>query len=455
MTTAPTNEILALADELDAKLPVFHGRERDLIVRVVTALRLAATPARDVREAIGLLHTYAINFAHGLNIGQSKRHALTKIDEAVRALSNLDADAPAAGGVELPRTPTSEMIDAGLYHCSADMTSADLITAWQAMFDSVVLDGGVTDSLPASTNSGSVKPCGYLYELDGSMDETFSRERKSEYMRNEPWTETVLYATPPLQAPAHSDAVREALKRVRDQLSEAIHTGFRKGSDHQAAGRAHNAIGQIPEKEWSNIVQFILDGLGVTAAFTAQAAKAPAVSEADVGRIKNTKNVGRFRVTEGDHSKLRVFEHVEKAGTPPRDIELCECRDWRYAETIAIALEKMCCSKPAPSDPPSQEASAPEPVAKCPHCENGYRGSDVECVNGVLIDIDEYHEGWQMDVLYPPAPCHPLFCKTCSGSGRCPDDVPSDSDDCPNCIGTGYVGGNDDCQERLEARSHP
>lgn len=92
----------------------------------------------------------------------------------------------------------------------------------------------------------------------------------------------------------------------------------------------------------------------------------------------------------------------------------------------------------------------------CPYCRNGYRGSDVECVNGVLIDIDEFSEGWQTDVLYSPAPCHPKFCKTCSGSGRCPDDVPSDSDDCPNCSGTGYVGGNTDCQERLdEARSRP
>ena len=46
---------------------------------------------------------------------------------------------------------------------------------------------------------------------------------------------------------------------------------------------------------------------------------------------------------------------------------------------------------------------------RCPHCANGFLfnnyGQDVECVNGVLIDIDVANEGWEMDVDYPPAPC--------------------------------------------------
>jgi hypothetical protein len=47
---------------------------------------------------------------------------------------------------------------------------------------------------------------------------------------------------------------------------------------------------------------------------------------------------------------------------------------------------------------------------KCAHCSNGWFadqrfGTNVECVNGVLIDIDVAHEGWQCDVVYPPAPC--------------------------------------------------
>lgn len=53
----------------------------------------------------------------------------------------------------------------------------------------------------------------------------------------------------------------------------------------------------------------------------------------------------------------------------------------------------------------------------CPHCQNGWLdgrfGQDVECVNGVLIDIDEAHEGWQQDVDYPVAPCHPMWAKQC------------------------------------------
>lgn len=48
----------------------------------------------------------------------------------------------------------------------------------------------------------------------------------------------------------------------------------------------------------------------------------------------------------------------------------------------------------------------------CPHCRNGwFEGTDVECVNGVLIDIDVAHEGWQRDVSYPLAPCHPEYHK--------------------------------------------
>jgi hypothetical protein len=46
----------------------------------------------------------------------------------------------------------------------------------------------------------------------------------------------------------------------------------------------------------------------------------------------------------------------------------------------------------------------------CRHCKNGWFadqrfGIDVECVNGVLIDIDVAHEGWQRDNVYPAAPC--------------------------------------------------
>ncbi len=50
----------------------------------------------------------------------------------------------------------------------------------------------------------------------------------------------------------------------------------------------------------------------------------------------------------------------------------------------------------------------------CKHCQNGWfddqrYGQDVECVNGVLIDIDVAHDGWSRDTDYPLAPCHPKF----------------------------------------------
>lgn len=56
---------------------------------------------------------------------------------------------------------------------------------------------------------------------------------------------------------------------------------------------------------------------------------------------------------------------------------------------------------------------------KCAFCRNGFLGNrygeDVECVNGVLIDIDVYTEGWERDTLYPVAPCHPAWKKQAAG----------------------------------------
>lgn len=56
----------------------------------------------------------------------------------------------------------------------------------------------------------------------------------------------------------------------------------------------------------------------------------------------------------------------------------------------------------------------------CKHCQHGWFdgqpfGQDVECVNGVLIDIDVAHEGWQTDVIYPVAPCHPMWARQAAG----------------------------------------
>lgn len=51
----------------------------------------------------------------------------------------------------------------------------------------------------------------------------------------------------------------------RDYLAEGMHTAFRKGSDHPAAGTAWRAIGDLPQAEWSMIVEFVasamIDGL--------------------------------------------------------------------------------------------------------------------------------------------------------------------------------------------------
>lgn len=63
----------------------------------------------------------------------------------------------------------------------------------------------------------------------------------------------------------------------------------------------------------------------------------------------------------------------------------------------------------------------------CPHCRNGWLegrfGVDVECVNGVLIDIDVAMEGAPRDVLYPVAPCHPMWERQEAGDEDFPNDT--------------------------------
>lgn len=58
-------------------------------------------------------------------------------------------------------------------------------------------------------------------------------------------------------------------------------------------------------------------------------------------------------------------------------------------------------------------------MSTCTHCRNGFLdnrfGQDVECVNGVLIDIDVAYEGHAPDTLYPVAPCHPGWKKQLAG----------------------------------------
>jgi hypothetical protein len=83
------------------------------------------------------------------------------------------------------------------------------------------------------------------------------------------------------------------------------------------------------------------------------------------------------------------------------------------------------------------------PSWACVHHMNG-------CVNGVAIDIDEYTEGWQRDVVYPVAPCHPRYCETCHGTGEVHFPFGGHGD-CECCAGEGATGSPNDSQERLVA----
>lgn len=73
-------------------------------------------------------------------------------------------------------------------------------------------------------------------------------------------------------SPAINQELADTLKRCDEQMSEAVHTAFRKGSDSVGSNLIWRTINSMPEDEWENIVDFIVDGLGVKQALEKHAA---------------------------------------------------------------------------------------------------------------------------------------------------------------------------------------
>lgn len=77
-----------------------------------------------------------------------------------------------------------------------------------------------------------------------------------------------------------------------------------------------------------------------------------------------------------------------------------------------------------------------------PNARPGTYLHECGCHDGVRMDDDDYGEGWQPDVVYPPCKFNPNRCSRCDGTG---DAKPSDDrDDCSACDGTGWKDG--ECQ---------
>lgn len=319
--TAPS-ELAALADELqsgDLRTATGTALSKKQIDLIASTLRLAASPSA-MKEALEATSQLLIDVMHDPSAAIKER-ASCQFDRNIAAIASLDAPAAA------PAAKAGEII-------------------------------------PSVDNCGK-----YLAECNDGRLLYLNHANE--------WQECPNY----IKAPADSDAVREACAKVAD-----AHKGSAAKKRLAQNSRANpDALIEIYAEERGEDIASEMIASAIRAfdlsALTAPAVKATAVSEADVGRIKNTKNVGRFRVTEGDDSKLRVFEHVEKAGTPARDIELCECRDRRYAETIAIALEKMC--RPAlaqggGTDAPAADREAVIWTKKRKGCANIYTTKGVD-----------------------------------------------------------------------------
>jgi hypothetical protein len=231
MTTAPTNEMLALADELDAKLPVFHGRERDLIVRVVTALRLdAAAPA----EGGGDLVSY---FKRQIEWSRQT------FGPALRTKGVIDHIRKELREIEDSPHDLSEWVDV-------------IILA----MDGFWRHGGEASNLLPALLAKQQKNMARVWPDWRSMSEDSAIEH-----------DRTKDAAPPLQAQADSDAVREALAR-------AYLTG---------RGMEQSSIDDVSEfngETWQNAIEAI-------AGFVPAALTAPAENARDG---KATENVGRW-----------------------------------------------------------------------------------------------------------------------------------------------------------------
>lgn len=68
---------------------------------------------------------------------------------------------------------------------------------------------------------------------------------------------------------------------------------------------------------------------------------------------------------------------------------------------------------------------------------------EMGCYDGVRMDDDEYHEGWQPDVVYPPCRFSPHACVTCSGTGAAPPLMSKalNTEECVDCHGNGWKDG--------------
>ncbi|MCV9909963.1 hypothetical protein OIV19_20400 [Brucella sp. HL-2] len=89
-----------------------------------------------------------VHWAHGMS-NEVEKEISESFDRAIAAWNTRPAE-PVKGELTIPRSPTEAMMNAGLYHCSHDMEWSDLYTAWQAMFDAVILDGGLTEKAKAT-----------------------------------------------------------------------------------------------------------------------------------------------------------------------------------------------------------------------------------------------------------------------------------------------------------------
>jgi len=70
--------------------------------------------------------------------------------------------------------------------------------------------------------------------------------------------------------------------------------------------------------------------------------------------------------------------------------------------------------------------------------------SETGCHDGVRMDDDEYHEGWDPQTSYPPCQFNPNRCPTCDGTGRAPPMMVEalERDDCADCGGSGWKNGD-------------
>lgn len=129
---------------------------------------------------------------------------------------------------------------------------------------------------------------------------------------------------------------------LRSLLAEGFHTAFRKASEHKLSSQIHSLIGDLPQREWGEVIEFVAYGLESSFAAGHNALPAP-MSEVERDTLSDLEicNLALSRIAAEPISSLdensSAARHCAELYAPTLD-NLLRCGTWPYQPLLANAL---------------------------------------------------------------------------------------------------------------------